>query len=66
MDALEAIEPFEVCRDLSYLGDFLLLTDETLGERVISLLRNVLRIDDERLGWISCPQLGANFYLVLI
>lgn len=50
---LEEIEMFEICRDLSYLGDFLLLTDEMLGERTVSLLRHCLKIDDERMNGIS-------------
>lgn len=48
IEACEEVEMFEICRDLSYLGDFLLLTDETLGERTVSLLRNILKIENDR------------------
>lgn len=48
IEACEEIEMFEVCRDLSYLGDFLLLSDESLGERTVSLLQNVLNINNDR------------------
>lgn len=48
IEASEEVEMFEVCRDFSYMGDFLLLTEETLGERTVSLLRNILKIDNAR------------------
>lgn len=46
---------FEICRDLAYLGDFLLLTEEMLGARTVSLLRNLLKIDNER-------AMGTDFF----
>lgn len=53
IEACERMEMFEICRDLSYLADFLLLTEETLGERTVTLLRNILKIDNARAMGIS-------------
>lgn len=57
-----SLEPFEICRVVAYVGDFLLITKQKLSPGTITLLRNILQPDNVGNAG-SVPQISALLYL---